>query len=182
MTDGDPAAVAELAARAAARRIPLKVLASADERLRGRYEARFALIRPDQHVAWRGDVLPAHVDALLARVTGHAGAGDVTSSVAPPSKISRHNVFRSPSRDKEQSSNRVHTEGADMVYDYEGQGPLLLLIAGGNGNGARYGRLAALFSHPITPSSAVIGALSAAAAAMPPSISIWRNKRAMRWP
>jgi 2-polyprenyl-6-methoxyphenol hydroxylase-like FAD-dependent oxidoreductase len=104
MTDGDPAAVADLAARAAARGIPLKVLAPADERLRGRYEARFALIRPDQHVAWRGDVLPAHVDALLARVTGYAGAGDVTSPVARPSKISRHNVFRSPSRDKEQSS------------------------------------------------------------------------------
>ena len=39
-------------------------------------------------------------------------------------------------------NNRVHTEGADIVYDYEGQGPLLLLIAGGNGNGMRYARLA----------------------------------------
>jgi pimeloyl-ACP methyl ester carboxylesterase len=40
-------------------------------------------------------------------------------------------------------NNRVHTEGADIVYDYEGHGPMLLLIAGGNGNGTRYGRLAA---------------------------------------
>jgi pimeloyl-ACP methyl ester carboxylesterase len=47
-------------------------------------------------------------------------------------------------------NNRVHTEGADIVYDYEGQGPLLLLIAGGNGNGARYGRLAALLASDYT--------------------------------
>jgi pimeloyl-ACP methyl ester carboxylesterase len=39
-------------------------------------------------------------------------------------------------------NNRVRTEGADIVYDYEGQGPLLLLIAGGNGNGTRFARLA----------------------------------------
>jgi pimeloyl-ACP methyl ester carboxylesterase len=47
-------------------------------------------------------------------------------------------------------NNRVHTEGADIVYDYEGQGPLLLLIAGGNGNGARYGRLAAQLASDYT--------------------------------
>jgi Aromatic-ring hydroxylase, C-terminal len=34
------------------------------------YEANFALIRPDQHVAWRGDRLPEDCDALWARVTG----------------------------------------------------------------------------------------------------------------
>jgi ketosteroid isomerase-like protein len=43
-----------------------------DSRLRGRYEARFALIRPDQHVAWRGNAIPADGDALLAQVTGSA--------------------------------------------------------------------------------------------------------------
>ena len=31
-----------------------------------------ALIRPDQHVAWRGSRLPADCDAHLARVTGHS--------------------------------------------------------------------------------------------------------------
>jgi 2-polyprenyl-6-methoxyphenol hydroxylase-like FAD-dependent oxidoreductase len=72
ITDGDPAAADDLPARAAARGIPLKVVAPTDERLRGRYQARFALIRPDQQVAWRGSVLPAHSDSLLARVTGHA--------------------------------------------------------------------------------------------------------------
>ncbi len=72
ITDGDPATADGLSARAAARGIPLKVVAPADERVRSRYEARFALIRPDQHVAWRGSVLPADSDSLLARVSGHA--------------------------------------------------------------------------------------------------------------
>ena len=29
-----------------------------------------ALIRPDQHVAWRGDAMPQNPDDVLARVTG----------------------------------------------------------------------------------------------------------------
>ena len=41
-----------------------------DARLRERYEAKFALIRPDQHVAWRGSDLPTDWDGLFARVTG----------------------------------------------------------------------------------------------------------------
>jgi hypothetical protein len=57
---------------AAARRIPFKVVAPQDARLKDRYGARFALIRPDQHVAWRGNALPANADALLARVTGQS--------------------------------------------------------------------------------------------------------------
>lgn len=59
-----------LVAAAARRRVPVTVLALPDERLRGRYGARLALIRPDQHVAWRGDKLPADLDRLIAHVTG----------------------------------------------------------------------------------------------------------------
>jgi hypothetical protein len=29
------------------------------------------LVRPDQHVAWRGDALPDDVAMLLRQVTGH---------------------------------------------------------------------------------------------------------------
>jgi hypothetical protein len=79
VTDGDPPAARDLAEYAAARGVPLKVVAPADARLRARYEARFALIRPDQHVAWRGDVVPADFDALLTRVTGNMVGADVTS-------------------------------------------------------------------------------------------------------
>jgi 2-polyprenyl-6-methoxyphenol hydroxylase-like FAD-dependent oxidoreductase len=69
-TDGDTAGAHALVTAAKAREIPLKLLAPGDERLRARYGARFALIRPDQHVGWRGDAVPDDCDGLLARLTG----------------------------------------------------------------------------------------------------------------
>jgi 2-polyprenyl-6-methoxyphenol hydroxylase-like FAD-dependent oxidoreductase len=69
-TDGDTAATQVLMAAALTRNIPLKLLVPGDERLRARYGARFALIRPDQHVGWRGDTIPDDCDALLAHLTG----------------------------------------------------------------------------------------------------------------
>ena len=69
-TDG-VADVAGLQQEAARREIPLKLLAPGEPKLRESYQARFALIRPDQHVAWRGDRLPMP-GPLLDRVTGHA--------------------------------------------------------------------------------------------------------------
>ncbi len=54
--------------------IPFEILAPADERLRRLYRARYALIRPDQHVAWRGDMLPADPASVLARATGRTPA------------------------------------------------------------------------------------------------------------
>ena len=66
------AANAQAVADAAARQnIPLTILALGDERLPGLYQARYALIRPDQHVAWRGQVLPEDPDRILRWVTGH---------------------------------------------------------------------------------------------------------------
>ncbi len=70
VTEGAPEAAVALQQAAAARRIPLVVLADIDDRLQARYEARFALIRPDQHVAWRGDTMPIDADALWGVVTG----------------------------------------------------------------------------------------------------------------
>ncbi|HZT51589.1 MAG TPA: FAD-dependent monooxygenase [Stellaceae bacterium] len=55
---------------ARARGIPLEVLHLPDEEARDLYERDLALIRPDQHVAWRGNTPPSGPDALLARVTG----------------------------------------------------------------------------------------------------------------
>jgi FAD binding domain len=66
---GDARALVE-AARA--RGIPLAILRIADDEARALYERDFALIRPDQHVAWRGNALPDAPDRLLARVTGAA--------------------------------------------------------------------------------------------------------------
>lgn len=66
-----PAGIAETLREAAmARSIPLVVLAPQDPHLPARYGARMALIRPDQHVAWRGDALPDAIGPMLDRVTG----------------------------------------------------------------------------------------------------------------
>ena len=68
--EGDAASAQPMVDAAAELGVPLKVFAPADRRLPGRYEARLALIRPDQMVAWRADNLPADPYALLRRVTG----------------------------------------------------------------------------------------------------------------
>ncbi|WP_327752264.1 FAD-dependent monooxygenase (plasmid) [Sphingobium sp. SJ10-10] len=59
-----------VAAEAGALGVPLGVIEIADPEVRKLYEAPLALIRPDQHVAWRGSEAPAD---LLKRVTGHSG-------------------------------------------------------------------------------------------------------------
>ena len=67
------ASAAELdAIRAAARLtgVPLKVIQPQLPVLAELYRARYALIRPDQHVAWRGDVWPAGGANVLLHATG----------------------------------------------------------------------------------------------------------------
>ena len=69
---GAAAAPAALAGAAAARGLPLTVFAppagATREGLRDLYEADYALIRPDQVVAWRGSVLPADAAPLFDRL------------------------------------------------------------------------------------------------------------------
>ena len=57
---------------AAARRLkmPFTQLDISDGEIRGLYGRDLVLIRPDQHVAWRGNEVPADVDGLLRRLTG----------------------------------------------------------------------------------------------------------------
>jgi len=69
---GGNAGVQPLTAAAEARGIPLVAYDVPLPQGRALYEAELALIRPDQHVAWRGNRLPDDCDALLARVTGWA--------------------------------------------------------------------------------------------------------------
>jgi hypothetical protein len=38
------------------------------------YPTRFTLIRPDQHVAWRGDAWPHASAGVLEQVTGRANS------------------------------------------------------------------------------------------------------------
>ncbi|MCS2161580.1 alpha/beta hydrolase [Scandinavium sp. H11S7] len=50
----------------------------------------------------------------------------------------------------QRNSATVHSEGADIAYDVEGQGPLLLLVVGGNGDSRRFTALSAQLSDRYT--------------------------------
>ncbi len=69
-TKGDVDRSVPIVTAAARLGVPLAVAAPSDPRLLQRYEAHYAVIRPDQHVAWRGDALPADPDAFWQRLTG----------------------------------------------------------------------------------------------------------------
>ncbi len=63
----DPSA---FATAAQALTMPLKQIEIADNDIRALYGRDLVLIRPDQHVAWRGNALPADAGALLRQLTG----------------------------------------------------------------------------------------------------------------
>jgi Aromatic-ring hydroxylase, C-terminal len=50
--------------------VPLDILDVADPTTRDLYGADLVLIRPDQHIAWRGAKSPGDASAILARVVG----------------------------------------------------------------------------------------------------------------
>lgn len=53
--------------------VPLAILRLGNPDLRNIYERDLILVRPDQHVAWRGDSPPADAEALLRLVSGTIG-------------------------------------------------------------------------------------------------------------
>jgi 2-polyprenyl-6-methoxyphenol hydroxylase-like FAD-dependent oxidoreductase len=52
------------------RGMPLEVVDLRDAQARSVYEKKLVLVRPDQHVAWRGDAAPADALAVIDRVRG----------------------------------------------------------------------------------------------------------------
>ena len=66
----DRADTAPLLAAARARGLPLREVAIADSEIAALYERALVLVRPDDHVAWRGDALPADPRALIDVVRG----------------------------------------------------------------------------------------------------------------
>jgi 2-polyprenyl-6-methoxyphenol hydroxylase-like FAD-dependent oxidoreductase len=71
---GDDAPSSEpVAAAFRAAGVPLQVLDISSERAREVYGRALLLVRPDLHVAWRGDAPPADAAALVRQVTGGAG-------------------------------------------------------------------------------------------------------------
>lgn len=61
---------ARLVNAAADRGLPLELVAPGEVGLRDLYEADLVLIRPDQHVAWRGKTAPSDPAALIDQVRG----------------------------------------------------------------------------------------------------------------
>jgi 2-polyprenyl-6-methoxyphenol hydroxylase-like FAD-dependent oxidoreductase len=67
----DDVDVAPFIESAAARRVPLTVMELRGQRLETRYEASLLLVRPDQHVAWRGVFMDRPgADAIIDRARG----------------------------------------------------------------------------------------------------------------
>jgi 2-polyprenyl-6-methoxyphenol hydroxylase-like FAD-dependent oxidoreductase len=69
--------VDSLTAAAAERAMPLEVVDIREDHARRLYERDLVLIRPDHHVAWRGDSIPDRPGAILDRVRGAAPASPV---------------------------------------------------------------------------------------------------------
>ena len=63
---------ARLQARAA--NVPLEVIQPNEPAMADLYPTRFTLIRPDQHVAWRGNAWPHAAVGMLEQVTGRANS------------------------------------------------------------------------------------------------------------
>jgi 2-polyprenyl-6-methoxyphenol hydroxylase-like FAD-dependent oxidoreductase len=61
---------AEIQLAALERSVPLKVLHLADAEARELYGCDLALVRPDQHVAWRGNRVPADSGRMIRQVIG----------------------------------------------------------------------------------------------------------------
>jgi hypothetical protein len=64
---------APLVVAAERRGVPLAVLDIEPAAAAGLYDHKLVLSRPDQHVAWRGNALPADPLALIDRVRGAGG-------------------------------------------------------------------------------------------------------------
>jgi 2-polyprenyl-6-methoxyphenol hydroxylase-like FAD-dependent oxidoreductase len=69
-TDGAVTDTSRLVDAARAKGVPLTLLDVTRPEARELYERNLALIRPDQHVAWRGDRLPDDCEALIKTVSG----------------------------------------------------------------------------------------------------------------
>ena len=72
--DADAGSIKRARASAHAAGVPLTVLQPRERVIKDPYQARYTLIRPDQHVAWRSSLWPEHPEPLFARICGHRQA------------------------------------------------------------------------------------------------------------
>jgi hypothetical protein len=62
--------VSEVIAAARRHGVPLDLLSLNRPDLLGIYDRNLLIVRPDQHVAWRGDCVPQNPDGLIAKIVG----------------------------------------------------------------------------------------------------------------
>ena len=71
----DRVEISTLVAAAARSNMPLTVIDLHDnDDAKRRYAEALVMVRPDQHIAWRGAIVPADPDGLVALLTGAAEA------------------------------------------------------------------------------------------------------------
>lgn len=68
---GSSESVKPLIDAAAKVQMPLKHIALKDKHLAKIYEKKYVLVRPDQHVCWRGDSIPSDCTHIINTVRGH---------------------------------------------------------------------------------------------------------------
>ena len=68
----DAAQAAPLLEAAKNRNLPLTFTAIAEPHIAALYERKFVLVRPDGHVAWRGDRMPEDAPCVIDVVRGAA--------------------------------------------------------------------------------------------------------------
>lgn len=77
-------------------KVPLRLVDIDDPQVAKLYERALVLVRPDGHVAWRGDEVAATCDALWARVTGAASTAaactEIDSRIASADQRGEHGI------------------------------------------------------------------------------------------
>jgi hypothetical protein len=77
--DAEAAEAAPLLDAARARRVPMEFVALREPKVADLYERRFVLVRPDGHVAWRDDRMPADPLHLIDVLRGAADGPSVAA-------------------------------------------------------------------------------------------------------
>jgi FAD binding domain len=80
----------DLVTSAQQRGVPLHVVQISDGEIAALYERTLVLVRPDGHVAWRGDALPIDGLKLIDRIRGTDARTDCDRGDAQPPAVARH--------------------------------------------------------------------------------------------
>jgi 2-polyprenyl-6-methoxyphenol hydroxylase-like FAD-dependent oxidoreductase len=79
----DAAAAEPIVSAAKERNVPMTLAAIAEPHIAALYERRFVLVRPDGHVAWRDDRMPADAPRLIDIVRGATVASGIAAKKVP---------------------------------------------------------------------------------------------------